>query len=298
MTILPDKFVRWSAKDFFFLMLRDTVPRDPSGVEWHADEGAQPEPTWLPGFFSGRQKLGQLEVNLTSIEPGRVTFRVRAGSREPSPIDAPPKKLELSSDESKSVLAAIGLGHTTPALGFGLAFDGAASLALKTSLATVVVSQSGELDIEAPGARLALNKGDEAVQLPLLAEGGHLTAEAREQGSLTLRAALCLSPQGRLVIAQARHDSDDAITNALIRLGCTRVVGLDRGARHPAFVHRVGSATPPIQGYETTVLYALARAPTPRAFRWKHAEARPSTTPSSYDVELSDKKKRALGILD
>ena len=45
MKLSPDKFVRWSAKDFFYVMVRDAVPTDPSGVRWQADGAAQPPPT-------------------------------------------------------------------------------------------------------------------------------------------------------------------------------------------------------------------------------------------------------------
>ena len=83
---------------------------------------------------------------------------------------------------------------------------------------------------------------------------------------------------------------------ALLRVGCTRVVELDRGSHHPAFVHRAGTPQPPVASYETSVLYALGRPMQALAFRWKPANAAPSTKVTSYDYPAPDvrprKKKR------
>src|SRR6185503_8331676 len=62
MKLAPDRFVRWSPKDFFYVMVRDPVPKDPSGVRWQADGGTQPPPAWLPGIFRGKLMVGNLEI--------------------------------------------------------------------------------------------------------------------------------------------------------------------------------------------------------------------------------------------
>src|SRR5690606_25344096 len=67
MRISPDKYARWSAKDFFYLMVRDATPRDGSSVRWVPDGGVQPPPAWIPGLFSGALTLGGLEVELFSV---------------------------------------------------------------------------------------------------------------------------------------------------------------------------------------------------------------------------------------
>jgi hypothetical protein len=82
----------------------------------------------------------------------------------------------------------------------------------------------------------------------------------------------------------ARHDSSAPLATALLRSGCRRVVELDRGSKHPAFVHRAATQTPPISDYETTVVYALAEPMGTTAFRWKPKGSRPSTRPTGYDV--------------
>jgi hypothetical protein len=123
--------------------------------------------------------------------------------------------------------------------------------------------------ILAPGERPELAPAEEAVQLPLLADDGKVDGRAADRGGSRLRGALCVTPNGRVLVAVARHDSSDPLASVLLESGCRRVVGLDRGSRHPAFVQRTGTADPPLSRYETSVLYALGRPMTPHGFRWR-----------------------------
>lgn len=287
MSIVPDKYVRWSAKDFFYLMLRDPLPPGPAGVSWQVDPGERPPPAWFPGIYSGKLTLGGLQITLLSFASGRFEWRVRAGSLEPVLLDAPPMKLDLGAQDARRVLAAVGLGHTTSAAGHGLAFDGQASLPSRPGYATLVAEPGRSLQILAPGETGELGSRTEAVQLPVLAEADRLTDEAHDPGALRHRGALCVLPNGRVFVALARHDSSGPLATALLRAGCRRVVALDRGSHHPAFVHRTGTETPPIADYETSVLYALAASMTPSAFRWRVEGSAPSTHPTGYDVSLS-----------
>ena len=50
-------------------------------------------------------------------------------------------------------------------------------------------------------------------------------------------------------------------------------------------------STPPLAGYDTTVLYALGHTMVPHAYRWKAEGAVPSTKPTGYDVPHPKKKK-------
>ena len=284
MTIAPDKYVRWSSKDFFYVMVRDPVPRDPSGIRWTVSAGTQPPPAWMPGLFDGKLTVGNLQVSLISFEKGRVDWKVRAGANEPTTHGAPLKKLELSGDDKFRVLASVGLGHTTEATRYGIAFEEKPSLALRSVYATLIIDPDGALQIEPPGRGVVLGPGQEAVQLPLLAEDGKLTEHARDHGAMRHRGALCVTRDGRAVVAQARHDSSGPVASALLRVGCKRVVELDRGSRHPSFVHRAGTPTPPVGGYETSVLYALGRRMKSHAYRWKAEGATPSTKPTGFDV--------------
>lgn len=245
MKLDPAKFVRWSAKDFFYVMVRNPVPQDTSRVQWKPDGGTQPAPSWLPGVFHATLRMGNLDVELTSFEPGRVEWRVRAGNKEPSMEGGVDKKLELSGDEQHKVVAAINMGHTTEVTRYGLAFDGKPALDLRSAYATVVVAPHRAPKVLPPGTQPQLESDEEAAQLPLLAEDGKLTDYALTHGPMRLRGALCVSSTGRVLIAQARHDSSDSLAAALMRTGCKRVVELDRGSQHPAFVHRAGTPTPP-----------------------------------------------------
>ncbi len=284
MKISPDKFVRWSPKDFFYLLVREPAPRDPSGVAWTADSGVQPPPAWLPGIFRGKLSIGSVEVELSSFERGRVNFHVRAGSKELLAPNAPAPKSVLIGPDTERVLAAINLGHTTEATRYGIAFDGQASLPLRAGYATLVIGKETPLSIQLPGRGIQLEPHEEAVQLPLLAEEGQLMPHAREHGAMRLRSALCIAPGDRVIIGSVQHDSSDTLTSALLKVGCKRVLELDRGSSHPAFVHRTGTPTPPMASYETRVLYALGRPMLPHAQRWKPEGSRPSTKPTGYDA--------------
>jgi len=295
MTIPPEKFVRWSAKDFFYVTVRDATPHDASEVAWTVDNGTQPTPSWLPGVYSSQLTMGSVQVDLTSFEPGHVELRFRAGTREPVASAAPGLKTSLDDAAEHRVVAAIGLGHTTETTRYGFAFGASSTIPLRTGYATLVLSQGGAARIEAPGVTPTLGADEEAVQLPLLVENGKVEPRARERGDMRRRAALCVTPTERLVVASALHDTSDTLAAALLRVGCMRVVELDRGSHHPAFLHRAGTASPPVASYETSVLYALGRPMQALAFRWKPANAAPSTKPTSYDYpapDLSPRKKK------
>jgi hypothetical protein len=290
MEINADRFIRWSPKDFFYMMLRDPKPPAAGGFHWEADGGTQPPPTFLPALFSSKLSLGGLDIELSSIDLDRVGWRVRAGTLEPTSLDGAPKELELSGEDQHRVLAAIGLGHATGASGFGLAFGSVPSLALHSDQAKLVMRKNQGVSLLAPGEPWELGPGDEAVELPLLAKDGELLAAARATGGLRQRGALCVSI-GRVLIARARHDSSAPLAAALLRAGCRNVVELDRGSQHPTFVHRAGSSTPPTGRYETSVLYALGRPMLPRAYRWKPPGSTQSTKPTLNDPGLPKPRK-------
>ena len=52
-------------------------------------------------------------------------------------------------------------------------------------------------------------------------------------------------------------DSDEATTQTLLDVGCTRIVALDRGGHQAAFVHRAGTEVAPEARYETSAIYAV-----------------------------------------
>jgi hypothetical protein len=274
MNVNPSRYVLGSDKDFFYAMLRDAGLSDGGGAKWSPSPGAQPPPAFFPGIYEAERVVGDLRVRLVAFDSDRVDWVARAGTEEPSVAGARPKKVGLEPAFEGRAITAIGLGHTTNALRYGLAFDGQPSLDLRQSYATLVVARSGKIRILAPGDRTALAAGEDAVQLPLLASDGEVDTRGSDRGTQRLRGALCVLPTGRLLVALGAHDSNDPLASALLESGCTRVVSLDRGSRHAAFVHRAGTSDPPLNRYETTTLYALSRPMTPRAFFWNPSEPR------------------------
>lgn len=294
MQISVGKYLRRAPKDFFYVMVRDATPPKHEGVSFTPDDGAQPPPRWMTGIYSAALAIGSVEVKLTRFEKGHVAYRVRAGSKEPGAWGAKGVKLSLEERDANQVLAAVGLGHTTDSTRYGLGFGAATPIALRGTYASLIASAKGELRLSTSGAP-ALEPGDDVAQLPLLARNGALEPRARERGELRSRGALCVAADGAVIVALTRHDSSDALVSALLRVGCKDVVELDRGSRHPAFVHRAGGTTPPMASYETSTLYALGRPMLPRAFRWKAQGSAPSRKVTSYDVGRpaeSDGKKK------
>lgn len=57
-------------------------------------------------------------------------------------------------------------------------------------------------------------------------------------------------------------------------------------------MHRAGSATPPLESYDTSVLYAVGRPMLPHAFRWKPEGSVPSTKPTLFDISPDAGKTR------
>lgn len=289
MSVPPERYVRWSPKDFFYVLLRDPLPHDAINATWEPDGGTQPSPLWWPAIFSTKVDVSGSAVELLSIGKGRVSWSVRAGSLEPRTLGAPLMKTDLEQEPAGRVLLALGLGHTTQATRYGLAFEGKASIPFRNQGATLVMSPPHALTLYLePPQQLAPN--EEAVQVPLLARDGVLTSEGRSQGTLRQRGALCITADGRILIGRARSDSSIPMTNVLLRAGCSDVVELDRGSSHPNYLHRAGTDHPPTGGYETTTLYALSEPMQPAGVRWKPKGSSPATRPTLYDLPRREKK--------
>jgi hypothetical protein len=252
-----DATLEGSTRDFFYLSQRETTPEVP-GLTFRPDGGTQPPPAWAPGIFVAETSMGGLAVRLVSFERGHVDYRLRAGPREIGARGEAWAGAFAEADVARA-LATLELGHATAANRYGLVLGTSVPLPVKPAFATLVIGELTPPRILLPGETVTLVAGEQAVQLPLLADDRDVTQRARERGAARARAALGVADGGRLIVAFATHDSSDPLAVALRNAGCRRIVELDRGSHHPAFLHRAGTPAPPRTDYESTTLWALAR---------------------------------------
>jgi hypothetical protein len=285
MEIDTDRYLLYAPKDFFFMMLHDPKPTVLSeDVGWEPDPGVQPAPSWMAGLWHG--KSGSVE--LLDIEPGRASFRARAGTKEPDPSrverrerrkdndddkdDAPvakaspPRGTELNADDGRRVLFALTLGTSESRHPRGLAVDGQSAIPMTSdsALGVLLVSEDGAISIVPSKSGAAIPPKGDAVELPLLLDEGtplHAPSHA------TAPVALGITPTGRVLVA--RGAGVDELTGALKKGGCTRAVLLDRGAGNHGAMFRAGTPAPPRSRYDDTTLYAMGRPLLPRGFRFE-----------------------------
>ena len=274
MSVTPNRYVLWSPKDFFYVLVREPPFAAASGTTWIRDRGRQPEPRWAPGVFVAHVTVGTLPVRLLGIARGRAQWVVRAGSAEPTTEGARPRKTLLEPRLASRRLLSLGLGHATQASRYGMAFAGEASLRLRPEYATLVLSRLGRPRVILPTGALDLGGDDEAVQLELLARQGAAMPVARERGAKRARAALCVTTAGDVIVAEVRHDSVGPAVLALLDQGCETVVGLDRGSHHEASLLRAGvDEEPGVETQEQSLLHASGLGLAPSAFLWPELDA-------------------------
>jgi hypothetical protein len=185
-----------------------------------------------------------------------VYFRLRPGPLEPGAKGQAWAGGIVYPHAAALAFASLELGHATGAARYGLALGKSIPLPLRPNYATLVVGNA-KAHIFLPGEPVTLRDGEQAVQLPLLADDTDVTERARERGDARPRAALGITEDGRMVVATLRHDSSDPLAVALRAAGCQRVVELDRGSHHPAALERAGTDHPPREEPESTTLWVL-----------------------------------------
>lgn len=272
MGIDTDRYLLYAPKDFFFMTVHDPKPPTLEGVTWEADPGTQPAPSFMPGLWRGLHGGTQL----LDIEPARASFRVRAGTKDGAPEDAPKRKkhrddegdapkvaaklpsgTELSVDDAHRVLFALTLGVSKD--GAGLAADGQIISKPRgdEKSAMLSVSEDGAIAIAAVKDFALPAKGD-AVELPLVIDDG------KPLGGHEPTIALGLTPAGRVIVARGGE-----VTAALKAAGVTRAVSLDRGAGEHGKLYRAGTDTPPRSHYDDSTLYAMGKPLLPRGFKFE-----------------------------
>ncbi len=239
MQVNPTRFIRWSPKDFFYLSLRPPLPVH-KGVQWRKAPGQGPSPQDIPGIFLGNQAIGSLHIEFDRIDAGRVSFSLTPGrgekrGRATTSLPAP----EASPSIPASALIAWGLGHRTRGSRPGLVLDGEPLVPPDRKFATLAIGPHGTLSVLDAGSPTP-EKTIQLVQLPVLAQQGTLNEKARELGGKKERAALCMDAHNNIYIARMVHDTPAPLAQALLHLGCSLVVSMDRGSHPPPLVQRKG----------------------------------------------------------
>lgn len=274
MEISADRYIEYAPKDFFYVMVHDPAPPPVEGASWAPDPGLQPAPRWYPGLWTC-QLLG---VDVSVVEPGRAAFRIRAGTREPQGPGGEPLH-ELTEDDGKRVLFAVGLGASSEKRPRGLAIDGKINLAPSSAEdhALLVASEDGALEIRRPSEVPAAPAHGDYAELPLV-----LDARAPDHGPppRAVHAALGTTPDGRVYIARSSVASKSVIA-ALSKLDCDRAVALERGLPEAPPWNRAGTPTPPRARYEGSALYAMGKPLVPRGFHFAPKNPMPVGKPGS-----------------
>lgn len=262
MEIQPERYIEWSPKDFFYVMLRESAVARPSNkLKWVVDKGVQPAPVWMPGVFESSFTQDGTAVQLVAFEPERALFRVK-----PARSDGVEGSIDLDADDAKRVLLATGLASARGGRGLGFRLDGKQLVPFRGQSGYLWVDDAGVMKItEAQPPANATS----AVELPLVVTASKLTLSSDEHGAARPRAAACVSSDGRVIIASSNAESDRANAAALLEAGCTSAVALDRGSHQDGFVQRAGAAAGQVSRGEQTTLYAIATPLRPRGFMWK-----------------------------
>jgi len=268
MSIPVDRYLQYSPKDFFYVMVHDPTPPSVDGAApWQADGGSQPPPRWMPGVWSTHMDGPQGSVELVDVEPGRATWRIRAGTDE-SPAATPLR--ELGGDEARRVLFAVGAGIAPEKHPRGIATDGRLAVPVHggAEWGALLVGPDGKLSMLRADQVPTIDAHEDMLEVPVALWDGAAQPAISPPGPVQPRAAIGQTPSGRVLLARGSFASAAPLAEALARAGCTRVLSLDRGLNATAFLDRAGTASPPRGRYAESVLYAEAASLRPRAFRF------------------------------
>ena len=96
-----DRYIQYAPKDFFYVMVRDPTPPAVDGARrgGRTTERSR-RPSWMPGLWTAELRQARRASQLLDIEPGRATWRIRAGAKD-APAAAPLR--ELAGDEARRV---------------------------------------------------------------------------------------------------------------------------------------------------------------------------------------------------
>jgi hypothetical protein len=221
----------------------------------------------MPGVWTAPVAAPEGTVQLLDVEPGRSTWRIRAGAKD-APAAAPLR--ELGGDEARRVLLAVGVGVSHERRPLGLATDGRLVVPVRggPDSGVLLVDGDGQLTMALADGAPALGPHDDLVELPIALWDGKPAPIATGPGAALPRAALGETPTGRWIVARGLVPSAAPLARALARAGCTRALVLDRGTHADGFLDRAGTSSPPRAGYDESVLYAVGSPLRPSGFRF------------------------------
>jgi hypothetical protein len=275
MSIPADRYIQYAPKDFFYVLARDVTPPAVDGAApWESDGGTQPPPAWMPGVWKTRVDGAEGPVDLVDVEAQRAAWIVRAGASE-SPAASPLR--ELTGDDSKRVLLAVGAGVAPARRPLGIATAGRVAVPVRggADSGVALVGADGRLSIVRGADAPAMDPArGELLELPLILWAGKPVGNpqaAEPSGAAQPRSALGMTAGGRVIVARGVVRDVATLGDVLARAGCVRALSLDRGERAAALLDRAGTADPPRGRYDESVLYAVARPLPPRGFRFDAA---------------------------
>jgi hypothetical protein len=263
MEVMPERFIVWSPKDFFYLTLRNLEPPPIEGLELEADEGVQPPPAWAPAVWRGHWAAeAGAKVRLLALTEDRVELRLRAGT-ESSGGRALPNVLDPQ--DAHQVLAALSLGMPGKGRALGLRVGGLEGASFGADGA-LVTSPGAAARIVASSDRAPA--GADLIELPLLLWQGSVRDVAHHKGPMRRRGALGMTKSGTIWIATTTAASDEPLAAALLKAGCESALLIDRGGHDAPVLARAGTSSPPLDRYEHPTLYVLGKPMRSGAYRW------------------------------
>ena len=253
----PERFVYFSAKDFFYLTLRDPRPALPPDTAWEPTP-AQPAPRWMPGIFTATRALADgSSARVTSLDTSRVRFALRGGRAEPALLQS---RTDLTAStltprEGEVVLGAVELGAArNTGSPRGLRIDGRARMLFPTRPGAGVLGVTN--------ASMSLQESDS--DAPDAVQGVALLLRGADAGDLVWER------RAHLVVAHTRDhrtllvetDGSAAAVRTLLRAsGVTDAVAFEAGAG-ALTPHWRGGAEPLRDAYPSTTLFVVG-APMP-----------------------------------
>ncbi len=186
-----------------------------------------------------------------SSRPGGRASAFAPARRSPTPRPEPLRCTSSTPRTHTTSSSLSGLGHALDKRPRGLATDGRLSYPMHGMEAARKRSQ-GSRSSWSDAERRPSPSSARGTSPPLVRTStwpscrcswttGPSSPEPRRSSTSVPRGALGLDPEGRIVIARGMFASDAPLVDALVRAGCRRAVALDRGARAPPFLLRVGT---------------------------------------------------------